>query len=255
MERINDVLGYENLKIFQDDNYFSFSLDSVMLANFASIRLSDKNILDIGTGNAIIPLILSLRTDKNIVGVEIQNKLVEMALKSVKYNNLENRITIINDDIKNYAKLNNNKYDLVICNPPFFKNLDKNMKNLSEEKAIARHEIKLNLSELMKCVKVLLKSNGNFVMVHRTERLIEILEEFRKNNIEPKRIQFVYENINKDSTLVLIEGQFNGKTGLIIDKPFILYNLDGSITDEYNRLITEVRKWFKKVMMIALVYI
>lgn len=241
MEKINDVLGYDNLKIFQDDNYFSFSLDSIMLANFVSIRLRDSNILDVGTGNAIIPLILSLRTNKNIVGVEIQDKLVALANKSIIYNNLVDQITIINDDIKNYSKFNNNKFDVVVCNPPFFKNNGSNYINLSEEKAIARHEITLNLSDLLKCAKILLKSNGNFAMVHRTERLLEIIEEFKKNNIEPKRIQFVYENINKGSTLVLIEGQFNGKPGLIIDKPFILYNLDGSMTEEYNNLLTEVK--------------
>ena len=238
MEKLNDILGYNNLKIFQDDNFFSFSLDSIMLANFATIRLRDKNILDIGTGNAIIPLILSLRTKNNIVGVEIQNNLVNLALKSVRYNNLNNQITIINDDIKNYSKINNNKYDLVVCNPPFFKNC---YKNCNDEKAIARHEIYLNLSDLFKCAKTLLKSNGNFAIVHRTDRLMEILEEFRKNNIEPKRMQFVYENINKGSTLVLIEGQFNSKPGLIIEKPFILYNVDGSMSDEYSNLLIEVR--------------
>ena len=242
MERLNDVLGYRDRKIFQNSDYFSFSLDSIMLANFASIRLKDKSIIDVGTGNAIIPLILSLRTSNKIIGIEIQEKLCDLALKSVEYNNLEDQITIINDDIKNYVKTNNNKFDLVVCNPPFFKKDESNLVNNSDEKAIARHEICLSLSELIKCAKILLKSNGNFAMVHRTERLIEILLEFKNNNIEPKRIRFVYENINKGSTLVLIEGQFNGKTGLIVEKPFILYNLDGTMTDEYNKLLIEVKE-------------
>lgn len=242
MEMLNDVLGYKNRKIFQNSDYFSFSLDSIMLANFVSIRLKDQFIIDIGTGNAIIPLILSLRTSKKIVGVEIQKKLYNLALKSITYNNLDDQIVIINDDIKNYVKDNNNKFDLVVCNPPFFKREDGRLINESDEKAIARHEVCLSLSELIRCAKILLKSNGNFAMVHRTERLTEILSEFKKNNIEPKRMQFVYENIYKGSTLVLIEGQFNGKTGLIVERPFVLYNLDGSMTDEYNELLVEVKK-------------
>ena len=241
MEVLNDILGYKNRKIYQDTDCFSFSLDSIMLANFVSLRIRDKDIVDLGCGNGIIPLIISLRTDKKIIGVELQKKLVDLAVKSVKYNKLEDRIEIINDDIKKYASFNNNKFDVVVCNPPYFKvNKEKNYFNLSKEKLIARHELELTLSDLLLSVKKLLRSDGNFAMVHRTDRLIEIIEEFKKNNIEPKRIQFVHEYINKNSTLVLIEGQFNGKPGLKIENPFILYNEDGSKTKEYEKIIVEV---------------
>lgn len=240
--QLNDVLGYKNRKIFQDDNYFSFSLDSIMIANFVNIRLRDKKILDLGTGNAVIPLILSLRTDKEIVGVEIQEKLALLAKKSVDYNKLGDQIKIVNVDMKEYAKENINSFDIITCNPPYFKVNEKNIINLSKEKAIARHELEITLSDIFCVSKKLLNNNGTLALVHRTERLLEILNLFRDNNIEPKRIQFVHENIDKESTLVLIEGTKNGKPGLKIENPFILYDQDGKKTKEYEMLIKEVRK-------------
>ena len=122
MERLDDILGYKNRKIYQADDCFSFSLDSVMLANFATIRMRDKNILDLGCGNGVIPLILSLRTDKKIVGVELQKKLANMAIKSVEYNGLESQIEILNINMKDYVNTETmEKYDLITCNPPYFK--------------------------------------------------------------------------------------------------------------------------------------
>lgn len=242
MEVLNDILGYKNRKIYQDTDCFSFSLDSIMLANFATIRLKDNSIVDLGCGNGVIPLILSLRTTKKIVGVELQNKLADMAVRSVKYNNLEDYIKIINMNMKDFVTSETiESFDLVTCNPPYFKVNEKNYFNESKEKLIARHEVEINLSDLFYVVKKILKNNGNFAIVHRTDRLMEILLEFKKNNIEPKRIRFVYENINKESTLVLIEGQKNGKVGLKIEKPFILYNEDGSETEEYKNLLVEVK--------------
>lgn len=242
MEVLNDILGYKNRKIYQDTDCFSFSLDSVMLANFATIRLRDKLICDLGCGNGVIPLILSLRTNKNIVGVELQKKLSDMAVKSVNLNNLSEQIKIINMNMKDFV---NSEYfesfDIITCNPPYFKVNDKNYFNDSYEKMIARHEIEINLSELLLVVNKLLKNNGNFAIVYRPERLMEILFEFKKNHIEPKRIQFVHEKLSKGSTLVLIEGQKNGNDGLKIENPIIMYNEDGSITDDYALLQEEVR--------------
>ena len=205
MEVINDILGYKNRKIFQDDECFSFSLDSVMLANFATIRLRDKEILDLGTGNGVIPLILSLRTDKNIIDVEIQEKLFDMAVRSVNFNNLSNQIKIFNSDMKYFVNDETfEKFDLITCNPPYFKVNEKNYFNLSPQKLIARHEVKITLSDVFSVSKKLLKNNGNFAIVHRPERLLEIFDLYRKNGIEPKRLRFVYEKISKESTLVLI---------------------------------------------------
>lgn len=242
MEVLNDILGYKNRKIFQDTDCFSFSLDSIMLANFATIRLKDKKIVDLGCGNGVIPLIMSLRCDKKIIGVELQSKLADMAKRSVDYNGLNDVIEIINTNMKDYVSDETfESFDLITCNPPYFKVNDKNYFNDNIEKVIARHEVEITLSELMVIVKKLLKNNGNFAIVHRTDRLMEILSEFRKNSIEPKRVRFVHEKSNKESTLVLIEGQKNGKVGLKVENPFILYNEDGSETKEYKKLLVEVK--------------
>lgn len=241
MEVLNDILGYPNRKIFQDTSCFSFSLDSVLLANFATIRLRDKNILDLGTGNGVIPLILSLRCDKKIVGVEIQRKLVDMAKKSVEYNHLGNQIEIIHSDMKLYlSNETREKYDLITCNPPYFKVQQGNYFNDSEEKKIARHEVCIDLESLLATVKGLLKNNGYFAIVHRPERLLEIFDLFRNYSIEPKRVRFVYEHSNKESTLVLIEGVKYGKPGLQIEPPFLLKDKTGKKTEIYEKMLTEV---------------
>ena len=240
MERLDDILGYKNLKIYQNSNYFAFSLDSIILANYVNIRLRDRQIVDFCTGNAVIPLILSKRTKAKIYGVEIQKTLANLAEKSINYNKLSDQIEVVNEDVKEFSKKNISKFDLVLCNPPYFKIDEKSSLNESYEKKIARHEIMINLEEVCDCAKKVLKDNGNLCLVHRSDRLMEILEILRSNNFEPKRIKFVYENINKESTLVLIEAQKLGKVGLKVEKPLILYELDGKITEEYERLQKEV---------------
>ena len=244
MERINDILGYPNLKIYQDSSFFSFSLDSIILANYSTIRLRDTKIIDFCTGNGVVPLILSKRCNKCIEGVEVQEKIYNLALKSLVENNLENRICYYNMDVKDFCNDKNryNTYDLVLCNPPYFKNNDLSSKNLSYEKMIARHEILIDLDTIVACANKILKEHGSLCMVHRTDRLIDVITAFKKYGIEPKRIKYIHENIDKESTLFLIEGQKAGSVGLKVDKPLILYNLDGTMTDEYNNLQLEVRK-------------
>ena len=241
MERLDDILGYKDLSIYQNSDYFSFSLDSIILANYSNIRLRDKKIVDFCTGNAVVPLILSKRTKSKIYGVEIQEKVFELAKKSVEYNNLEEQIILINQDVVDFAKENINKFDLVLCNPPYFKVDKKSVVNESQEKRIARHEVMIDLEKLCDSAKKVLKDNGNFYLVHRSERLMEILELLRKNKLEPKKIKFIHESINKESTLVIIESQKCGKVGLKIEEPLILYNLDKSETEEYKKLQKEVR--------------
>lgn len=240
MEVLNDILGYDNLKIYQDTEFFSFSLDSIVLSNYSTIRLRDKKIVDFCTGNGIVPIIVSKRTKSNIIGVEIQAKLASLANKSVNYNNLDNRISIICDDIKNFSNNNLNCFDLVLCNPPYFKVNNNSSLNISYEKMVARHEVCINLSEICDCAKKVLKDNGCLSVVYRSDRLIEVIDEFRKHGIEPKRIKFVYEKVSKNANLVLIEGQKCGNVGLKIEKPLIMFNEDGSMTDEYNKLNKEI---------------
>ena len=241
MERINDILGYKNRKIYQDDNFFSFSLDSVILANYSTIRKSDKNILDLCSGNGVVPLIMSLRTDKKIIGVEIQEDLVKLANKSIKYNKLDKQINMICSDIKEFiTKDRYDSYDLITCNPPYFNNYDR--VNLSYEKKIARHEILINLEEVISISSKLLKNGGNLSLVHRPERLVEIISLFNNYNIGISRIKFIYDRIDKPAVSILVEGRKNRKCSLKIDKPLIIKNSDGSYTDEYNKLIVEVVK-------------
>ena len=241
MERINDILGYKNRKIYQDDNFFSFSLDSVILANYSTIRKSDKKILDLCSGNGVVPLIMSLRTDKKIIGVEIQEDLVKLANKSIKYNKLDKQINMICSDIKEFiTKDRYDSYDLITCNPPYFNNYDR--VNLSYEKKIARHEILINLEEVISISSKLLKNGGNLSLVHRPERLVEIISLFNNYNIGISRIKFIYDRIDKPAVSILVEGRKNRKCSLKIDKPLIIKNSDGSYTDEYNKLIVEVVK-------------
>ena len=242
MERLDDVLGYKDLKIYQNSEYFSFSLDSIILANYATIRLRDQRIVDFCTGNGVVPLILSKRCKQNIVGVEIQDSLAVLARKSVLYNHLEDRIDIISTDIKEYSKSHLNEFDLILCNPPYFKIHENGSLNESYEKKIARHEICINFEEICDCAKKILKDNGNFCFVHRTDRLMELLFLLKKYGLEVKRIKFIHENILKPSTLVFVEAQKCGNVGLIVEKPLIQYQLDGKMTDEYSLLQKEVLK-------------
>lgn len=243
MKVLNDVLGYKNLKIFQDSEFFCFSLDSIILANYSNIRDKDKKICDLGTGNGIIPLILTRRTDKDIYCVEIQKKLYNLAKESFEYNKVSERIKIYNCDIENKNIFNYNEFfDLVLCNPPFFKVEKKSLVNISVEKQIARHEVQMTLDKLFRISSRILKTGGNICVVHRPERLLEITDTMRKYNIEPKRLKFIYKDSNSKSKLILVEGQKGGNGGLKIDEPLIMYNLDGSMTDEYLSITEEVRK-------------
>ena len=239
MIRLNDVLGYKDLKIYQDSNYFSFSLDSIMLANFVNIKKTNKRIIDLGCGNGVIPLILSRRCSLKIDGVELQQSVFELAKKSVKYNGLDDRINIYNMDIKD---LNDNKYiekyDIVVCNPPYFPYDSKSIINVSEEKQIARHEVAIKLSEVVRIASKVLVNKGTFAMVHRCDRFFEVIDELKKNNIEPKRLKLIYPYKNKNSNLVLIEGSKNGNCGLIIEPNIIVHNSDGSYTEEIMKLFS-----------------
>lgn len=236
MEVLNYLLDYNNLKIYQNTDWFSFSIDSVLLANF--VRLNNKmKILDMCTGNAPIPLFLSTKTKSKIIGVEIQKEIYDLAVKSVKINNLDNQINILNKDIK---KLNNifetDTFDLITCNPPYFRLEEKSLTNENEIKRKARHEVELCLDDIFKCAKKLLKNNGKIAIVHRTNRLVEIISSMKQNNIEPKRLQFIFPFASSNSNLVLIEGSKNGNPGVIVENDIIVHNDDGSYTENINKI-------------------
>lgn len=241
MKQLDDVLGYP-LKIYQERKWFCFSLDSVLLANFVPIKMTTKKIMDLGTGNGIIPLILSLRTKSSIYGIDIQEDLVNLANESVIYNKLGSQVFISNMDIKqikNHIELFNS-FDLVVSNPPYFYDYETSSKNQEIHKTIARHEIKIKLDDILYSASLILKEGATFSMINRTDRLIEILETFRKYKIEPKKIKFIYKNYNSESNMVYIEGIKNGHCGLKILSPFIIYNLDGSSSLEYSKICKKV---------------
>ena len=239
MKVINYLLGYKNLKIVQDNEMFNFSLDSVLLPNFVTLNKKIDRILDIGCGNAPIPLILSTKTSASITGVEIQKEVYDLALESVKINKKDNQINIINKDINDYYKeIETDSFDVITCNPPFFKYIETSNINKNDYKTIARHEVKLNLNQLFSIAKKLLKNNGVIAIVHRPERFVEVVEEMKKNNIEPKRVQFIYPKKNMEANIMLIEGSKNGKPGLKILPPIYSHQDNGEYTEE-------VKKYFE----------
>lgn len=234
MKNVNYLLGYQNLKIIQGEDCFRFSLDSILLPNFVTINKNTEKILDIGTGNAPIPLILSTKTSAKIYGIEIQKESYKMAIESIELNNLQNRIEIIHGDARIYP-FELEQFDIITCNPPYFKIKETSHFNQSDAKTIARHEVTLTLEDVLKLARKLLKNQGIISLVHRPDRLVDILTEMRKQNIEPKKIQFVYPKQNQNSHILLIEGKKNGKAGLKILPPLYVHNEDGSYTKEVKK--------------------
>lgn len=231
MEELNDLVGY-NLKIYQNKDWFKFSLESVLLPNFCTINPRTNRILDLCSGNCPIPLILSTRTNANIDAIEIQKEIYELGKKSIEYNKIDN-INLILGDIRDYKKLFNHEYyDLITVNPPYFKN---QIENNNVEKKTARHE-DITLEEIIEAARYMLKNDGRLALVHRTERLVEILDILRKNNLEPKRLEFIYKDEESNSKLMMIEAIKSGKPGLILEKPLYTHDKNG----DYRENIKEI---------------
>lgn len=212
---LNDLFDYDGLKIYQYDDKFKFSLDSILLAEFVEIKPNTRTIVDFCTGNAPVPLILSTKTDARIYGFELQEKIYKLAKMSVKENKLESRINIINANLKDSLEyILPESVDAVTCNPPYFK-YDKNKSLINEnyEKAIARHEIEMNLEDLMIASKYILKNKAPLYIVHRCDRLEEILDCLSKYNFKVKKLQFIYASYKKEAIMVLIKATKNGKMG------------------------------------------
>ena len=237
-EVTNYLLAFNHMKIIQRKDKFNFSLDTVLLANFCTITKDVKKIVDFGTNNAAIPLLLSTRTDKKIIGIEIQSEAVELAKKNVILNDLKDQIEIIHDDISEYVK-KASKVGLVVCNPPFFKVDEDSNINENEFLSIARHEIKIDLEGIIKSAAKILDNRGKFAMVHRPDRMIEILNIMQKYEIEPKRIRFVYPKYGRASHVLLVEGIYKGKKGLKIEPPLYAHNEDGTYSNEVRKMFGE----------------
>lgn len=260
-ERIDD-LEFNNLKIIQNKDGFCFGIDSVLISDYAKKDIKNNALgADLGTGTGIISILLSAKTRlSKIIGIEVQKEVADMAQRSIELNGLQNKIEIKNMNIKNIiqnidnsklekrkkqVKLGNiqtethkekdniwlEKFDFVVTNPPY-KKLETGKVNESEYKYISRHEATANLEDFIKVSKYLLKDKGSFFMVHRPDRLVDIIELMRKYKLEIKNIRFIYPSVDKSPNLVLIKGIKNAKPFLKIDKPLIVYNQNGEYTDE-----------------------
>lgn len=215
VEVLNDLYDY-GLKIYQDNELFKFSLDSLLLAEFVNVNKNDKNLLDICSGNAPLPLIIGKKYNIDITGVEIQREIYLLAIKSIVENNLSN-IEMLNcnaKDLKNYFPGNN--FDIITCNPPFFKVNETSLINEERKKAIARHELTITLEEIFDIVKGLLKDKGAFYLVHRPSRLEEIINLATTHNLHVKKMIFIYSNWKKEAIMVLFKMVKNSSLGVKI---------------------------------------
>ena len=202
---LNDLYDYVPLKIYQDDNYFKFSLDSVLLAEYVTVNNKTKNIIELCSGNCAVSMILSTKTNANITAVEVQKEIYDLGKKSIEYNNLSDRISFVLSDIKdvkNYFPGNN--INIIVCNPPYFKKVETSYVNDDEIKAIARHEMLTNLEEIIKISSNILQIDGELYLVHRSERIDEIINCCFKYNINVKNIQLISTKEGKEPTLVLV---------------------------------------------------
>ena len=238
MEVVNELLGVPKIKIYQNPEMFNFSLDSILLANFANIRKTDRKILDMGTGNAPIPMYLTLKTDAKIVGIEVQKDVFELAKKSVEINKFENQIELINDDFKNIDNYFKDGYfDHILSNPPFFKVTENSNLNTSEYKTIARHEVLATFDDIVKIASKKLKFKGLFSFVHRPDRLEDIFRTLDKYNFSVKRIRFIYPKPGADANHVLIDAINHGLSGgLKVLKPLYIYQENLTFSEETTKM-------------------
>ncbi|KMY48143.1 tRNA1(Val) (adenine(37)-N6)-methyltransferase [Peribacillus loiseleuriae] len=236
-ERLDHLLA-EKLRIIQSPSVFSFSLDAVLLSKFVNIPIQKGRIADLCSGNGVIPLLLSTRTKGKIIGVEIQERLFNMAERSVKYNGLSEQIQMVHGDIKAFPKeIGNDKFDVVTCNPPYFPTPSQEEINRNEHFAIARHEIMCTLEDVIQSTSHLLRQGGKAAFVHRPGRLMDILSLMREYRLEPKRLQFVYPKASKEANTILIEGIKDGSPDLKILPPLVVYNEDNVYTPEVRRIL------------------
>jgi tRNA1(Val) A37 N6-methylase TrmN6 len=237
-ERLDYLLAEKDMKIIQSPSVFAFSLDAVLLAKFAYVPIQKGKIIDLGTGNGVIPLLLSRRSRANITGVEIQERLYEMAVRNVQLNKLDEQISIIHGDLKDMPKrFGNNKFDVVTCNPPYFPTPKIDEQNENEHLRIARHEIYCTLEDVVEACSKLARPGGKVAIVHRPGRLVDIITLFRKYQIEPKRLQFVYPKFGREANTILIEGIRDGKPDLKILPPLYVYTEDGKYTKELENIL------------------
>lgn len=235
-EKIED-LQFKNLKIIQNKTGFCFGIDSILLSDFAKEIRKNVKVLDLGTGTGIIATLLCGKTQlKEIIGVEVQKEVYNMAQKSIQLNHLQDKFKIINEDILNLDKiLKLNTFDVIVTNPPY-KKKNTGIKNQQDTKIIARHETTASLEDFIRISKALLKDKGEFYMVHRPDRIVDILSIMRKYKIEPKIMRLVYSDKNSEPKMVLVKGIKNAKPFLKVQKNLYIYTENGEYTEEINKI-------------------
>lgn len=221
-KEMNDLYDYGYM-IFQNPEYFKFSIDAILLAEFIDVKINQRKILDLCTGNAPIPLILDKKYDHklDITGVELQKEIYDLAVESIEYNNVD-KVKVINMDIKDFVINNREKFDIVSCNPPYFKVTSNNIINNLDIKAKARHEITIDLEDVISIAQKMVKNKGYFYMVHRPERLSEIISLLKKYRFGIKRIVTVYNDTKSRCSLILIEAIYNGENYIKFEQPIFL---------------------------------
>lgn len=239
-ERIDD-LEYKGLKIIQNKDGFCFGIDSILLSNFAKEIKDRSKIIDLGTGTGIIAIMLSKKTNASeIYGVEIQKEVYDMAKRSVTLNHLENKIKLINENINNLENsIQFGTFDAVVTNPPY-KKAGTGITNDNEKKLISRHEVTASLEDFIKITSKLLKDKGNLYMIHRPDRLADIIENLRKYKLEPKKITYIYPSQDKEANLILIKATKNAKPFLKIEPPIYVYKKNGEYTDEILKIYEKI---------------
>ena len=237
-ERI-DSLQRNGYSIIQDSTRFCFGMDAVLLTEFVELKPGDS-VVDLCTGTGVIPILLSAKTDaKHFVALEIQEAMADMAKRSVELNELEEKIEIIRADLKEYSKhLEKGTFDAVTVNPPYMVP-GKALVNPDDSKAIARHEIHCTLKDVLEASSGLLKSGGKLFMVHKAERLPEIISEMKTVKLEPKRLRIVYPRIDAEPSMILIEGRKCGNPGMRVEKPLIIYDESGNYSPEVAKIYEE----------------
>lgn len=234
-ERLDD-LHRDGCHIIQDPERFCFGVDAVILSGFARVK-PGETVLDLGTGTGIIPILLAAKTKgSHFIGLEIQPESAEMAQRSVLWNEMEERVSVVQGDIKEAATLfGGSSFDVVITNPPYM-NGGGGLVNPSEAKAIARHEILCTLEDIAAAAGKILRPKGRFYMVHRPHRLTDIMTLLRQYNLEPKRLRFVHPYVEKPPTMVLVEAGRGGRPMVQVEAPLVIYRAPGEYTEEIYRI-------------------
>lgn len=235
-ERLDD-LGIKDYHIIQNPEVFCFGIDAVLLAHFAKVNKASQQVVDIGTGTGIIPILMHAIYGKGkYTGIDIQEMMVEMANRSVKFNGIEDDVAIKQVDVK-FAKehFEGCSVDLVTCNPPYMKG-EAGLKNEHPSKIIARHEVECSLEDIIAAASYMLKFRGKLCMIHRPHRLVDIMTLMRKYKVEPKRMQMVYPKSDKAPTMVLVEGVRGGAPELRVEAPLVVYEQDGSYTKQLKQI-------------------